>query len=102
MAPELDGARRAHGVSVKRLVDARNRVRAVVASDGRDATLTFYDEHGAESETIRGVLPVSAALFQMLNDPAHRPEIVGMAPLPSPRERAAPPPEVPVHRSPAD
>lgn len=100
MASELAGTQRARGISPTRLVDAHRRVRAAVESDGQDATLTFYDERGAVSETVRGVLSVSAALFRMLKDPAYHPEIVGGAPPLSTGELVAPPPGAPLHRLP--
>ena len=80
MASNLGRAQRARTVTLTKLVDVQCRVRALVASDGEDAALSFYDEDGAEGETVRGILPVSAALFRMLADPTCHPEIVGGEP----------------------
>ena len=66
----------------RRFVDVRNRLRAILRPRGDDSALVFYDERGAEQETIRGLLPVSATLLRMLGDPRYHPEIVGTsAPL---------------------
>jgi hypothetical protein len=64
-------------------VDARNRVRARLQSDGDGSVMIFYDEKGVEQETIRGLLQVFDTLLRMLGDPEYHPEIVG-APLPLP------------------
>jgi len=100
MASKLGRAQRARTVTLTKLVDAQCRLRALLESDGEDAALIFYDEDGAESEVVRGILPVSAVLFGMLNDPTYHPEIVGRDAPPNAGESLCLPPAVLLHRRP--
>lgn len=77
-----------------RFVDAHGRVRALLRRDLQTPILTFLDETGRIRNTLTGLVPVSEALFRMLNEPDYHPEIVGRRPPLSPQELRGLPPAV--------
>jgi hypothetical protein len=60
-----------------KLVDAKGRVRALLVAQGERSTLTFISHSSGKRRVVRGLIPVSRVLLEMLEDPRCHPEIVG-------------------------